>query len=101
MKRPQSTKTAGTCRPLERGFYRTSKQDKQKRFYSLYDKVWRVDVLWETWRQIKANRGASGIVFVTLAIGRDALGTDEPNVMARCLDRSCPVMGTTPDLRTD
>ena len=48
---------SGNCRePL----YRTSKQEKKKRFYSLYDKVWRADVLWEAWRQVKANKGHLG-----------------------------------------
>ena len=48
-------------RKLQRALYRTSKQDKTKRFYSLYDKVWRADVLWEAWRQVKANKGAPGV----------------------------------------
>ena len=48
-------------RKLQRALYRTSKQDKKKRFYSLYDKVWRADVLWEAWRQVKANKGAPGV----------------------------------------
>ena len=52
---------ADKVRKLQRALYRTSKQDKKKRFYSLYDKVWRADVLWEAWRQVKANKGAPGV----------------------------------------
>src|ERR1700675_444942 len=46
---------------LQRALYRKSKQEKEVRFYSLYDKVYREDVLWEAWRQVKANKGAPGI----------------------------------------
>src|SRR5262247_3480571 len=56
-----ATNGADNVRTLQRALYRTSKQDKKRRFYSLYDKVWRVDVLWEAWRQVKANKGAPGV----------------------------------------
>jgi RNA-directed DNA polymerase len=52
---------AEQVRKLQRALYRTSKQDKERRFYSLYDKVWRTDILWEAWRQVKANKGAPGV----------------------------------------
>jgi len=52
---------ADKVRKLQRALYRTSKQDKKKRFYSLSDKVWRVDILWEAWRQVKENKGAPGV----------------------------------------
>lgn len=46
---------------LQRTLYLKSKQEKEIRFYSLYDKICREDVLWEAWRQVKLNRGAPGI----------------------------------------
>src|SRR5262249_23917992 len=56
-----ATNGAAKGRQLQRALYRTSKQNKTRRLYSLYDKVWRVDVLWEAWRQVKANKGAPGV----------------------------------------
>ena len=48
-------------RQLQRTLYLTAKQDKAVKFYSLYDKLWREDVLWEAWQQVKANDGAPGV----------------------------------------
>lgn len=48
-------------RQLQRTLYRTAKQSKAVKFYSLYDKVYRTDVLQEAWRQVKANKGAPGV----------------------------------------
>jgi len=48
-------------RRLQRALYLKSKQEETFRFYSLYDKLWCMDVLWEAWRQVKSNKGAPGI----------------------------------------
>jgi len=48
-------------RQFQRALYCKSKQEETVKFYSLYDKVYREDVLWEAWRQVKANKGAPGI----------------------------------------
>ncbi|WP_419241480.1 group II intron reverse transcriptase/maturase [Cardinium endosymbiont of Nabis limbatus] len=48
-------------RQLQRTLYLKSKQSKEVRFYSLYDKIYRSDVLWEAWRQVKSNQGSAGI----------------------------------------
>lgn len=53
-------------RQLQRTLYRTAKQDKAVKFYSLYDKLWRADVLWEAWQQVKANHGAPGVDGVSI-----------------------------------
>jgi group II intron reverse transcriptase/maturase len=50
-----------SVRQLQRTLYQKAKQEKGVKFYSLYDKVWREDVLTEAWRQVKANRGAAGV----------------------------------------
>lgn len=50
-----------TVRQLQRSLYLKAKQNREVKFYSLYDKVYREDVLWEAWQQVKANNGAPGI----------------------------------------
>ncbi|MGH2414671.1 MAG: hypothetical protein ACREPR_22310 [Brasilonema sp.] len=48
-------------RQLQRSLYRKAKQESKAKFYSVYDKVCRADVLWDAWLQVKANQGAPGI----------------------------------------
>jgi RNA-directed DNA polymerase len=48
-------------RQLQRTLYFKSKQEEEVKFYSLYDKVYRKDVLWQAWQQVKQNKGAPGI----------------------------------------
>jgi group II intron reverse transcriptase/maturase len=48
-------------RQFQRTLYLKSKQEKETRFHSLYDKIYREDILWEAWQQVKANKGAPGI----------------------------------------
>ena len=48
-------------RQLQRALYCKAKEDKKRKFHSLYDKVWREDILWEAWRQVRQNKGAPGI----------------------------------------
>jgi RNA-directed DNA polymerase len=53
--------TRRIVRQLQRTRYYKAKQDQEVKCYSLYDKVYREDVLWEAWRQVKANQGAAGV----------------------------------------
>jgi group II intron reverse transcriptase/maturase len=53
-------------RALQRVLYRCAKQDEDRRFHALYDKVARSDVLRRAWGEVRANRGAAGVDAITI-----------------------------------
>jgi RNA-directed DNA polymerase len=53
-------------RALQRVLYRSAKQEPDRRFHALFDKVARSDVLWRAWSQVCVNQGAPGIDSVTI-----------------------------------
>ena len=53
-------------RQLQRKLYGVAKQQKERRFHALYDRIFRSDVLKEAWRRVKRNKGAAGVDEVTL-----------------------------------
>jgi hypothetical protein len=54
-------KTPEKIRELQRKLYQKAKQDKEYRFYLLYDKVYRRDILRHACSLVKANKGAPGV----------------------------------------
>jgi RNA-directed DNA polymerase len=46
---------------LQRKVYRKAKQEKEYRFYLLYDKIYRMDILSHAYRLVRASKGAFGI----------------------------------------
>jgi hypothetical protein len=51
---------------LQRVLYRCAKQDPERRFHALYDKLTRSDVMWWAWCDVAANRGAPGVEGITI-----------------------------------
>jgi group II intron reverse transcriptase/maturase len=47
--------------------YRSAKQEPERRFHALYDKLARSDVMWRAWVDVATNQGAPGIDGVTIA----------------------------------
>ncbi|MDA8087309.1 MAG: group II intron reverse transcriptase/maturase [Nitrospiraceae bacterium] len=54
-------KTPENIRELQRKLYRKAKQEKEFRFYLLYDKIYRLDILSHAYNLVKANKGAPGV----------------------------------------
>jgi RNA-directed DNA polymerase len=62
-----SLATPDSIRRLQRKLYLKAKAEPAFRFYLLYDKVWREDMLAHAWSLAKANGGAAGVDGVTFA----------------------------------
>ena len=53
--------TPEQIRELQRKLYQKAKQEPKLRFYLLYDKVYRLDILGHAYDLVKANKGAAGV----------------------------------------
>ena len=60
-------KTPEQIRSLQKKLYLKAKAEPDFRFYLLYDKVWREDILEHAYKLARANGGAAGVDGVTFA----------------------------------
>ena len=68
--------TPDTIRTLQRKLYAKAKQEPAYRFYALYDKISREDVLTHAWRLVKANRGSPGVDGISFEAIENGIGID-------------------------
>ena len=68
--------TPDQIRTLQRKLYIKAKQEPSYRFYALYDKIYRADILKLAWRLVKANKGSPGIDGVDFAAIENGEGVD-------------------------
>lgn len=66
--------TPNRIRTLQRKLYCKAKQESNFRFYSLYDKVYRADILSHAYHLVRANKGAPGIDGVSFESIREGEG---------------------------
>ena len=53
--------TPSKIRTLQRKLYRKAKEEPDYRFYLLYDKIYREDILYYAYELVKSNRGSAGV----------------------------------------
>lgn len=68
--------TPERIRTLQRKLYIKAKQEPAYRFYALYDKVHRADILNHAWALVKANKGSPGIDGLSFEAIENGIGVD-------------------------
>src|ERR1700748_3479313 len=71
-----SLQTPTKIRTFQRKLYCKAKAEPDFRFYLLYDKVWRADILEHAYEVARDNRGAAGVDGMTFA-AIEAMGPEE------------------------
>lgn len=65
--RKGSTTPKGKSRELQRKLYRAAKKSRNRRFHALYDRIFRSDVMWRAWEEVRKHGGGAGADGITIA----------------------------------
>jgi len=76
MSAPKAMNMRNLVRVLQKALYRAAKQSLGRKFGALYDKVYREDVLWAAWKQVRANDGAPGVDRQSFEYIEEVIGVD-------------------------
>ncbi len=71
-----SLTTPDRIRTLQRKLYAKAKQEPAYRFYALYDKISRDDILSHAWRLVRANRGSPGVDGISFEAIEHGIGVE-------------------------
>ena len=82
-------------RTLQRKLYAKAKQEPGYRFYALYDKVYRADILHHAYRLVRSNKGAPGIDGVSFEAIEAAEGIEKflEGLAEEVREKRCQVLG--------
>jgi RNA-directed DNA polymerase len=62
-------------RELQRKLYLAAKRSRERRFHALYDRIFRPDILWRAWEEVRRNGGSAGVDGVTIEdVEREGVG---------------------------
>jgi RNA-directed DNA polymerase len=60
------TTSQDKTRELQRELYLAAKRSRNRRFHALYDRIFRPDVLWRAWEEVRRNGGSAGVDGMTI-----------------------------------
>jgi group II intron reverse transcriptase/maturase len=60
------TSSTDKTRELQRKLYLAAKRSRERRFHALYDRIFRPDILWRAWEEVRQNGGSAGVDGITI-----------------------------------